>query len=451
MSNDGSNERKRLVCAGSARINRRAMMRGVVMGGALTAGVAGAPAVSAASNEANGAALNVKEHGVRGDGETHEADRLQELLNGLAEQGGGIAVFPPGRYILEKTLRIPSGVHVIGHGVSTVFEGYRPDGVDGYALIANDGIVTAEGYDGASDFSLRDVALDSPRTNGIVLVHARNGYFANIHGLDAYHHHFDIAGSKNIVVENVFLTGRSGTAPFQIDGSPFYNNTWDGETNVQPIQDGTPNDGIFLSNSVIHPANRPNHGIHFHRDHGQNIFIDNVLIEHLENGIFRDGNTHRKNVFINNVVIRNVTNRGVNFRPTDTPDERVSMTNVIIEDVSGPGLVEYHGCRDLTLRNVKAQADPEAGAERIVLDDVALAAVDGAHVNGAGAGSALWLRDCRNVTVSNLTAQHVSRSLRLEDCANIRYSGIAELDEHGQPREAAIEGAEYLAPWNHSG
>ena len=355
--------------------------------------------------------------------------------------------FPPGRYLLEKTLLIPSKVHIVGFGPSTVFEGARPEDVSGFALIANAGITTERGHDGAKDFSLRNVAIDSPRTNGIVLVHARNAYFANIYGLNSYHHHFDIAGSKNVVCENLFLTGRSGTAPFQIDGSPFYNNTWDGESNVQPIQDGTPNDGIFLSQSVIRPVNRPNHGIHLHRDGGRNIFIDNVLIEHVNNGIYRDADTHRTDVHFSNLVIRDVGNRGIDFAETGNPDRRISFADLVIQNVHGAGFIRYNGCRDLSLRGVKAEAGEETGSQRVVLRNVEGGLVDDVQIDGAGSGSAVWLTGCANVHILNIIARHISRALRLEECGNIRYAGISELREDGTPLdEITIRGGECSYP-----
>lgn len=432
-------------------MRRRTLVRGMIGAGALSAGSAAFASNDDSESPAQpGGALVVTEHGVRGDGRTQAAGAAQTILDRVAEQGGGVVVFPAGRYVLEKTLLIPSRVHLVGHGRATVFEGARPNDVNGYALIANAGITDAEGYEGAADFSLQHVAIDSPRTNGIVLVHAHNAYFSNIHGIDAYHHHFDIAGSRNIVVENIFLTGRSGTAPFQIDGNPFNNNIWDGETNISPVRDGTPNDGIFLSNAVIRPTNRPNHGIHLHRDGGRHIVIQNVLLEHLHNGIYRDANCHRMDVAISQVMIRDVAGRGIDFRPTDTVDRRVSFADVTVQDVRGPGFVEYHGCEGLTFRDFTAGPGDATGSQRLALRDVKGGVIDGVQVDGAGSGSAVWLRRCENVLISKVVARNVSRSLRLEDCGGISYSGVCELDRDGVPRELTIEGRDCLTPWQQS-
>ena len=436
-------------------VDRRTLLKGMMAGGSFTAGglftTLGMPQQAAYAQSLGGAqTLCVRQAGACGDGQTHDAEVLQRILNDLSSKGGGVAEFPPGRYILEKTLFIPTGVHIIGHGPSTVLEGFRPDDVNGFALIANQGIVSEKGYDGASNFSVRNIAIDSPRTNGIVLVHARNGYFSHIYGLDVYHHHFDIAGSKNIITENIYLTGRSGTAPFQIDGSPFNNNIWDGKTNIVPIRDETENDGIFLSRAVIHPTNRPNHGIHLHRDGGRNIFIDSVLIEHVENGVFRDRNTHRTDLFFNNVVIKDVAGHGINFRNTDKPDQRVYLNNIAIHDVHGDGLVQYHGCRDMTIANVKAVADDQTGPQRLALHDVHRCTLDNLYVYGNGTGCAVMMKDCRHMLIGKTIAQSVHQSLCLEDCAGIQYSGLCEIAEDGSTVEPNIRGRECLAHWSQS-
>lgn len=415
--------------------------RTVLKTGLAASALAMVPAVGQAVGRNGAAATNVlsaHERGIVGDGITHRADAIQEMLDELAEAGGGTAVLPPGRYVLEKTVLIPSHVHLVGQGAGTVLTGDRPEGVNGYALVSNAGIVTAEGYDGAHDFSIRDLAIDTPRTNGIVLVHARNAYFSNVVGLDAHHHHFDIAGSKNVVCENLFLTGRSGTAPFQIDGSPFNNNTWDGETNVQPIRDGTENDGIFLSRSVIRPTNRSNHGIHLHRQGGRNIFIDQVLIEHLENGIYRDPDCRREDVHISNVTIRDMSERGISFRPTEERDRRVTLQNVNLVGIQGDRMVSHHGCDGLTVQNLRSDERPSDRSEHVVLEDVSSARLDNLELNCRG-GAALTLRRCRNSFLSHVTARNVAASLRLEACGNIQRSQLMELGSDDEPVEPRIE------------
>ncbi len=434
-------------------IQRRSFLKGLVAASGTVATVGAVSRSAQASSLAMGSApgrgycINVREAGVKGDGVTHEADLLQQVLDYVAAQGGGVVRFPVGRYILEKTLLIPSGVHLIGEGRSTIFTGYRPEGIRGRALIANRGITTHGGYDGAHDFSIQHVALDTPLTNGIVLVHARNVYFSNIYGLDAHHHHFDIAGSKNVVSENIFLTGRSGTAPFQVDGVPYNNNIWDGTQPVPPYSDETPNDGIFLSNSIIHPTNRPRSGYHLHRDGGQNIFVDNVIIEHVRDGIHRDPNTHRKDVFINNVVIKDVRS-GIKFDRTDKPDERISINNVVIQDGGEGPLVRYHGCKGLTLQNISVLGESVSSdtaplqmrsIERLAMDDV--------QVLGSG-GPAISLEDCAQAFVSRIVAENASPVLDLDGCKGIRHSGLCAIDSDGNEKEVLVNGAGQTSPWN---
>lgn len=390
----------------------------------------------------------VTERGVRADGATPVADALQGILYELAESGGGVAVFPVGRYLLEKTLLVPSGVHIVGHGAGTVLAGSRPAGEEGRALLANDGIATAGGYDGAHDFSVSHLALDTPMTNGIVLVHARNACFSHIYGVDAYHHHFDIAGSQNVITENLFLTGRSGTAPYQIDGTPYNNHIWDGRANVEPFHDDTPNDGIFLVNSVIRPTNRPNHGIHLHRQGGRNIFIDNVIVERVENGIYRDPGCGREDLFIRNVVVRDVSKRAVNFRATDSPDRRVTLDNLSVAGCEDPVAVEYRGCRDLTMRNVNVEARGDAG--HITLADIETASLADIRVEGDGPGAGIALERCRHVFVSRLATRNTAGALRLESCTGVQYSGIMAVGPDGDPLDAQIVGTGCLTPWQAS-
>ncbi len=382
---------------------------------------------------------------IPGDGKTPVAGPLQSWLYRLAQRGGGIAVLPPGRYLLEKTLLLPSRVHLVGHGAGTILTGHRPAGVNGYALVANDGIVTARGYDGARFFSMQNLAIDSPRTNGIVLVHASDGYFSHIYGLDAYHHHFDIAGSRNIVTENLFLTGRSGTAPYQVDGSPYNNNIWDGETNVAPIRDDTPNDGILLSDSVIRPTNRPDHGFHLHRRGGRNIFVDNVVIENVENGVYRDRNCSREDVFFSNMAIRNVSQRAVRFEPSGQNDQRITFDNMTVSGCADPVAFEYRAGEELTLNNVKVESESTGG--QVLIGKVAGGSLSGLVCRGEGTGPAIRLLRCRNLFLSRISVRAFPIALELEDCANVQYSGLMASDKDGNPVSPEISGRGFLTTW----
>lgn len=424
-------------------LSRRAALKTMFAGGA----IASIP-VAGRLYAGGGTGARVAEAEIPGDGETPVADALQRFLNRIAESGGGIVALPPGRFVLEKTLLIPSRVHLIGQGAATVLTGYRPDGIDGFALVANDGIVTARGYEGARNFSVQNLAIDSPRTNGIVLVHADNAYFSHIYGVDSYHHHFDIAGSRNIVTENVFLTGRSGTAPYQVDGSPFNNNIWDGEKRVAPIRDGTPNDGIFLSDSVIRPTNRPNHGIHLHRRGGRNIFFDSVVVENVENGIYRDRNCNREDVVFANVAIRNVSLRGVHFEPSGDRDRRVTFQNVSIVAGEIPTGLDYQACEDLTLQNVAVETS--GGGGHFLLEDIEGGSGDNLIARGGGRGTALHLRRCRSLFLSRISARALPATFRFESSANIQYSGLIALDGAGEPVPPVIHGRECLARWQGS-
>jgi len=51
-----------------------------------------------------------------------EAKKIQEALDRLGKEGGGILFLPPGTYRIEKTLKIPSNVILRGAGAGTILK-----------------------------------------------------------------------------------------------------------------------------------------------------------------------------------------------------------------------------------------------------------------------------------------------------------------------------------------
>src|SRR5699024_8102943 len=100
-----------------------------------------------------------------------------------------------------------SNCHLVGAGENSILKGYRPEGHKGDALIANDGI-DANGYDGARNWSIRGFGIDSPDTNGIVVIHADNVTISDIYGKNIYHHYIDISG-RNVTCQDLDLGGNS--------------------------------------------------------------------------------------------------------------------------------------------------------------------------------------------------------------------------------------------------
>lgn len=375
--------------------------------------------------------VNVKTFGAMGDGDTHDSKSFQSALDYLESKGGGKLLVPSGLYILEKTVLIPSNCHVEGQGKSTKLRGFRPQGVQGLALIANKGIATASGYNGASDFSVTNLSIDSPDTNGIVLIHAKNGYFSNIYGENTFHHIFDITGSKNIIIENMYVTGHSGTSPFQIDGYQpsgdrfiFNNNIWDGEKIIQPYHDKTENDGIYLTNSIIQTTNKTDMAIHFHRDGGKNIFIDNILISNATYVVYRDVNCSRKNVKLSNIIATDCE-QGIYFPESSKQDYDISIENVTLNVTTGR-IVELNNVNNLILENVIGTVSAIVHTIRFKLVNVKNAVVSVEIKDGLGSGSGLWVENCDSIHVKRLIVSDCSRLYRNDMSTNVMLNLFEE-------------------------
>ncbi len=57
--------------------------------------------------------INVKEAGVRGDGRTDDTAALQRVFE---RRTGGVVYFPPGGYMISRTIRVPNPVSILGDG-----------------------------------------------------------------------------------------------------------------------------------------------------------------------------------------------------------------------------------------------------------------------------------------------------------------------------------------------
>lgn len=226
---------------------------------------------------------NVEAHGIEGDGETEVGDAVHDLLERVDRAGGGIVYFPPGRYLLERTPLIGDDTIVQGAGRSTVFDGPRPDGEEGRALLSNRGY-DATGYTGASNWGVRNVRIDAPDATGIMPAHAENVRLENIYGDRIYYHHIDVVSSKNVVVDGYWATrGGEGEsdAPVQFDAQrpgTAWNSVWDGGGDGLVEDDGTPTRNCTLTNFEIDPTNGPEYGVHLHRGRNESITIGDGYI-----------------------------------------------------------------------------------------------------------------------------------------------------------------------------
>ncbi|NUB92728.1 hypothetical protein HT576_17105 [Haloterrigena sp. SYSU A121-1] len=226
---------------------------------------------------------NVEAHGIEGDGETEVGAAVHDLLADVAEAGGGIVYFPPGRYLLERTPLIGDDTILLGAGRATVLEGTRPDGEDGRALLSNRGYDAVD-FDGASNWGICNVRIDSPATNGIMPAHAENVRLERIYGDRIYYHHIDVVSSKNVGIDGYWATrgGEAGSdAPIQFDNQTTEiasNSVWDGGEELLAGSDGTPTRNCALENFEIDPENGPEYGVHIHRNGNESITISDGYI-----------------------------------------------------------------------------------------------------------------------------------------------------------------------------
>ncbi|MDF9745208.1 right-handed parallel beta-helix repeat-containing protein [Natrinema salsiterrestre] len=333
---------------------------------------------------------NVEAHGIEGDGETEVGRDVHDLLAEVESAGGGIVYFPPGRYVLERTPLIGDDTILLGAGRATVFEGSRPDGEEGRALVSNRGYDGVE-YGGASNWGIRNVRIDSPETNGIMLAHAENVRLENVYGDRIYYHHIDVVSSTNVTIDGYWATrgGDAGSnAPIQFDNQTSEiasNSIWDGTDESLTGSDGTRTQNCTLENFEIDPENGPEYGVHMHRNGNESITI-------------RDG-------YITGCLYAAI--RG------DTGDEIADLTIdrvSCIENARGISLGQLEsGRRELTITNVTIRTDNRGLAAG---SGIYAAGFDGAEisntiVDGAFTNSILF-DDMDDLKLSTVTAKGAS-------------------------------------------
>lgn len=305
---------------------------------------------------------NVIDYGAVADGITPSGDGFQKALDKAEANGGGIVFIPAGKYLLEKTPLVGTNVHLMGVGRGSVLIGERPDNHYGAALISNKG-QQASGFEGARDWSISHIAIDSPKTNGIVVTHAKNVYLSHIYGVDAYHHFIDTVG-KNIICENLFLTGHSGTSTFQIDSLAGAQTIWDGNRAVSPNIDGTETKDLILRNSIITATagtqgERPLHdtSIHFHGGVSDGFLFSDLILGGADNGIYMDEGCSYSNIQMTNITSYN-PGRAIWFEPSEIKQYNVSIRGFIhqpkklSEKLEGYSGISIHGTEKLTLSDI---------------------------------------------------------------------------------------------------
>lgn len=278
---------------------------------------------------------NVEAHGIEGNGSEEVGQAVHELLETVAQAGGGIVFFPPGRYLLDRTPLIGDDTIIMGAGRGTVFEGPRPADEKGRALLSNRGYDGAA-YNGASNWGVCNVRIDSPDSNGILPVHAENVRLENIYGDEIYYHHLDIVSSKNVTVDGYWAT-RGGTghsdAPIQFDNQnpgTTANAVWGGESTLLAEDDDTPARNCTLKNFEIDPGNSPEYGVHIHRDGAESITIKDGQITGCQHAAIRADTGDR----ISDLRIENVSclenARGISLGQIESGRRGLQIHNVTI-------------------------------------------------------------------------------------------------------------------------
>lgn len=355
------------------------------------------------SNAETNPIYDVTDFGAIGDGSKPSADSFQEAMDYAEANGGGIVFIPAGLFILEKTPLIGTNVQLTGSGRATILRGERTGSYKGAALISNKG-QQAGGYDGASGWSISNLAIDSPKTNGIVVSHASNVLISKIYGIEAYHHFIDTAG-KNIICENLFLTGHSGTSTFQIDSLGNAQSIWDGTEPVSPNLDGTQTKDLILRSSIITATagtegNRPRHdsSIHFHGEVTEGIQLSELIIGGAENGIYMDDGLSYSNMMMSNITSYN-PGKAIWFEPSPIRQNRITVNGLIHQPDINPNHekdyqgIYIQGTDFLTLSDVQLSIPNNMQCEcAIVLDSCTKSEIRGLKAESPG-GRALLITD----------------------------------------------------------
>ena len=365
-------------------LRRREFLAATSAGSVALAGWATRDVFADTDRQAKPPRWNVEMYGIVGDGATAVGDAVHTLLRSVAAAGGGVVYFPPGRYLFERTPLVGDDTILVGAGRSTVFEGVRPDGNKGGALLSNRGY-NEPGYEGASNWGVRNVRIDSPDSNGIMPAHAENVRLENVYGDAIYYHHIDAVSSKNVVIDGYWASrGGDGNsdAPLQFDvqqAGTQWNGIWDGDSVLLVGDDTTPTTNCVLRDFSIEPENSPEYGVHIHRGGHESITITDGSIT------------------------------GCQFTAIRSDPEEL-VTNLSIENVSC-----LDNARGITLGHVSS------GRRGLTVDDVVIRTDD----NEAASGSGLYAAGFDGAEISNVTvAGEFTNSIIFDDMTNLEMTSV---------------------------
>ncbi|MFC3958349.1 glycoside hydrolase family 55 protein [Halovivax cerinus] len=374
-------------------------------------------------------AWNVAAFGIEGDGETEVGQDVHDLLARVAEVGGGVVRFPPGRYLFERTPLIGDDTAIVGAGRATVFEGPRTDDEVGNALLSNRGY-DEPGYGGASNWRVANVRLDSPRSNGIVPAHADGVRLENVHGDRIYHHHVDVVSSTGVTIDGFRATrgGESDSdAPVQFDTQPegtAWNGVLDGEATSLVADNDTPTTRCRLRYFEIDAANEPDHGVHLHRGPFESIAISDGSVSGCEYTAIRaDPDEPISDLRIANVsCIDNA--RGITLGHVEDGRRGLAIDAVTIrtdaKDVAGGSGLYVAGFDGATITNLRVEGPFQ---NSIIVDDTDALTMTSITASGAD-DQAVRFRENVDATLTAATAADCDVGIFSGPGSTVTYGGV---------------------------
>jgi polygalacturonase len=279
------------------------------------------------SLHAFGADQNLRQHGAKGDGVTHDSAALQSAIDAASAGGGGVVRVPPGKYLIADvqlksniTLRIEKGATLLG---STDLADYSKDpSVLNGSRLRN---VTIEGEGTIDGQCMEDMSMKNYYYKGryrlISLRRSSNITLRGLHLLNSDRGSVGMSRCQDILVEDITL--RNNLKRISADGMDFHScknlkitrcdiisgddaicfKTWEGEpfenvvvtdcvikSDTAGIKIGTGTEGDFRNfhyKNIKITAHRS--GVSFFMYDGgdvENILVEDVEINELESNWF---------------------------------------------------------------------------------------------------------------------------------------------------------------------
>lgn len=251
---------------------------------------------------------NVESYGAIGNGKTDNTTAFQNAINDIESNNGGYLYIPPGDYVIDGSIDLPSNIHIYSQGATlrkttTAREAYlftigRTKGVPGYGGGAKNITISNIIFEG------RAVDYNSRRALSLSFHHAQKVVIKDCIFLNCItdSHAIDLAGCDDIHVyrcafKGAFnITGREYTEAIQIDSSAPTSIV--GFTNY----DGLPTKNVIVRDCSFTPSYK----------------ADNTVLNYAPNPIgnhgFTGGKYYEGIIFDNNLVYDGWQQTGDNWR-----------------------------------------------------------------------------------------------------------------------------------------